>query len=158
MVPMRLLAEWGGVPVMTVRDWVRAGLIAPVVTGGRGRGNASLFRPSAAVAVALGALYRREGADDFRVRGVVKFLAGTSMEEIERAVDDGLTMPVPASLMGVDWVPGLFVAPPLDDPDLTPAARAMMERLDLKPVLEDVKRKLAAIDAAGPARRAKRKR
>src|SRR5262245_20701785 len=133
--------------------WVNAGWLQPA-NSGLGTGRHRVFSLTELVAVGVGVRYRAEGAGNDRVAGVVKFLAGLPIEHLEAHLERGETFVVPAALLGTAprpacWLPGMLIKPPYDDPELTPQALALMRRLDLKRIYDDVQRKLAQ----GPKRR-----
>jgi hypothetical protein len=138
------VAEIAGVNVQTVKRWVEAGLLPKTATG---QGHHRTYTMSDAIAVAAGALYRREGADPGRIQGVVKFLAGRPVEQLEADFAAGRTFPVPAVMLGADcWLPGVMIAPPTDS-ELTPGAKRLMQRLDLVVVVAAVKAKTEKLAA-----------
>jgi hypothetical protein len=138
------VAEIAGVNVQTVKRWVEAGLLPKTAVG---QGHHRTYTIAECIAVAAGALYRREGADPGRIQGVVKFLAGRPLEQLEADFAVGLTFPVPAVMLGADcWLPGVMIAPPTDTA-LSPGAKRLMERLDLVAVVAQVKAKVEKLTA-----------
>lgn len=135
------VAEIAGIPMNTLDRWVAAGLLGPA-NSGRGHGTHRRYGLVEALAVATGARYRAAGAGADRVAGVVKFLAGLTLERLEADLEAGRTFPVPAAMLGTDTIPGLMIEPPSD---LAPGAAALMRRLDLVAILKHVKRKIAEL-------------
>jgi hypothetical protein len=138
-------AEVAGVAAQTVRNWVALGLLRPAQPGTTGTGRGHRLNMAQVLALAAAAVHRELGADPGRVAGVVRLLAGMSVERLEAELAAGRTYPVPAALLGVEprpacWLPGMLVRPPADDPTLTPAAAAMLKKLDLAPLWERVRR------------------
>jgi hypothetical protein len=147
------VSEVTGIHPNTFDRWVTAGLLGPAGSG-RGPGRHRRYTESEVLAVAVGMRYRGLGADDGRVAGVVKYLAGVSPEQLEAHLNDGRTFVVPEMLLrrvaaaeGIPYcgtLPGTMTEPP-DDPALSPQAKALIKRLDVKAIRAEVMRKLAAL-------------
>jgi hypothetical protein len=145
------VAEIAGVNVQTVKRWVEAGLLPRTATG---QGHHRTYTLADCIACAAGALYRREGADQGRIQGVVKFLAGRPLEQLESDFAQGYTFPVPAVMLGADcWLPGMMITPPADN-ELTPGAKRLLQRLDLVAIVARVKAKVKQL-AARPRKKGK---
>lgn len=150
------VCEIAGIPLNTLDRWVTAGLLDPA-NSGRGHGRHRVYSIGEALAVAAGALYRREGADPGRVAGVVRLLASLGIERVEAEFDAGRTFPVPGALIGHAEIPGFMNEPP-DPRTMSPGTAALMKRLDLVEVYAAVRRKVKALDRRPTRRTRGRKR
>lgn len=120
----------GGLHPNTLTRWIEEGLLSPAGGGGR-RGAARTFTAMHALALAVGNAYREHGASPGRVAGVIRFLAGLRPQVLEEDLAEGRTFPVPSELFGVQWMPGMMVEPPMNDPQLSPGVRVLIHKLDL---------------------------
>jgi hypothetical protein len=162
-------ARVSGVPVQSLRNWIVAGLIEPVQYGRAASAKGHKLSLVQVLALTAGMRYRREGAGPERVAGIIHFLSRISLERLEAHLDKGETYTVPASLIQQAataeclserfWLPGMLIAPPLDDPALTPGALALLKRLDLKLVYEEVQRLVDKLySSKSPKKRGRRPR
>jgi hypothetical protein len=140
------LCEITGITPKSLDNWVRDGLLKPTNVPGMGRGGVRReFTVGDAVAVAVGMTYRKHGATPERVAGVVKFLAGLGLERLKAEIKLGNTFPVPGSLMGGDWIPGMMV-PPVNTARLMPTARLLLKQIEVEPIMKAVERKVTAMN------------
>ncbi len=138
-----------------LRNWVAGGLLRPTRPGTTGSGRGHRFGFVQVVAVAAGVRHRTEGAGPERATGVMRFLAGLTLEQLEWHLGEGRTFAVPAALVrraadeeglpATYWVPGLLIEPPGGDPSVTPAVNALMDRLDIKRIYDEVRARAAEI-------------
>jgi hypothetical protein len=131
-----------GVPPNTLDRWTVAGMLNPT-NFGRGTGRHRAYSVGDAVAVAAGMLYRRAGAGDDRVVGVVRFLADLGIVRLREHLAVGRTLPVPGLMLGADYLPGLMIDPRKDLGPISPGAEALLRRIDRLPaVVKDVEGKI----------------
>lgn len=163
---MREVLKLTGFPGPSLARWVNVGIISPLYRGSDGRGNQHVFSAGQAFSLFVGSKYRAERSSDDRVVGVVRTLASVSLEGLEAHFQSNRTFPVPAAVAeraarqeghGDIFMPGLIVAVDLDDPALTPTAKALLQRLHLPTLLEEFRTKVAALDRE-PARKVKRQK
>jgi hypothetical protein len=156
-----------GIHSNSLDRWVTAGLLDPA-NFGRGTGTHRLYSLAQCFAVAAGIRYRDEGADPGRVAGVVKFLAGQTLERLEAEFATGRTYPVPATLLERAaaeedvalpdaWIPGFLMEPPNLD-KLSPGTAKLLRRIDLVPILAEVKRKVEELSRRPDKRKKHRRR
>ncbi|MBM4073439.1 MAG: hypothetical protein FJ271_31625 [Planctomycetes bacterium] len=117
----------------TADRWVSRWL-SPVA-GGIWKGNDRALSVGQCFALHVGSAYRREGADQDRVRGIVSFLGTVPVERLEAELEAGRSWPCPAGLIGAAprpsaWLPGLFTAPP-STTGCRPGVALLVHRLDL---------------------------
>jgi hypothetical protein len=125
------VVEITGIPFNSLDRWITNGWLNPAQSD-RGSGYHRSFGPMEVFAILVGIRYRDEGATEERFKGIVRFLASTTVEVMEENFAAGRTFPVPAQLLFKDveeWMPGEFVAPPYDQ--LSTGAAALMRKLDL---------------------------
>jgi hypothetical protein len=145
------VAEIADTNVQSIKRWVASSLLSRSSTG---RGRHRTYTISDAIAAAAGALYRREGADQGRIQGVIKFLSSRPLEQLEADLAAGRSFPVPATMLGSDCcIPGVMIAP-LADNELTPGAKRLLQRLDLVAIVARVKAKVKQL-AARPRKKGK---
>jgi hypothetical protein len=135
------VCEIAGITPAALQSWIEIGFL--------GVPAALSFKPhqqytlSQCIAIAAGALYRREGAQFERCAGVATFLAGMPIERLEADLAAGRTFPVPVAmfgpLMSSPTLPGLMIEPPTTGDR---KANSLMARLDLKKVFDDVMRRV----------------
>lgn len=133
------------IPPSVLHCWVRLGLLGLEYAGKKGHGNYRAFTDVQCLAVAAGAIYRKEQASGDRVNGVIRFLAGCTKERVEHELAQGRTIPAPAALLRADGVEhlihnGAFVEPPKDVP---PGVANLMRRIDLVGIYDRVMREIA---------------
>jgi len=116
--------------------------------GGEGHGRHRKYTLVETFALYAGARWRDEGAGWERIAGLVPFLARLPQERLEAEFEAGRTVPVLPHLFGALELPtgdtfgGMFVVPP-DYPELPPAVRDLMQRVDLGRLWEATTRKVA---------------
>jgi hypothetical protein len=153
MVTRGQVLELTGLSRRQLEWFLKQGVISSAAGGGPG--NYHRYDTMRVVALAAGARYLALGSGWDRAAGVVKFLSGLTLERLEAAFAEGRTWPVPATMLlraaaaeGLPaWLPGMLIAPPADDPELTPAGKALMAKLDLRTVYGAVRRQIAALPA-----------
>lgn len=150
--------EVSGVNSQTLRNWISSDLIQPARAGTTGTGKGHRLSTVQVFALAAGSRHRDEGASSGRVTGVVRFLAGLTLEKLEVDIEAGRTFVVPASMLDGTWLPGLLIEPPLSDPSLTKGALALMRRLDLKAILVSVRKGCGEVLARRTAKRGRGKK
>src|SRR5688500_17334148 len=97
------IREITGIPVNTIDRWVESYGVTPL-SGGRHCGDQRYFSLAQLIAFAVAARYRDEGAGPERVAGVLRFLAGRPLEQLENDIAAGRTLPVPGPMIGdVEW-------------------------------------------------------
>jgi hypothetical protein len=108
-----------------------------------------------ALAIAAGLRWMQEGAEPDRVKGIIRFVAGLTVERMEQAFSAGETFAVPQEMLGDYELPvgGSLITPPLD-PSMSEGVRQLVNRLDLKLLWDEVK---AGISNLGEPRKRGRK-
>jgi MerR-like DNA binding protein len=135
------VCEIAGIPMNTLDRWVGAGFVGPE-NAFEGHGRHRTYTLEQCLAVAAAACYRAEGADPNRVAGIIRFVIACGIDWLEKEMAEGRTLPVPGAMLGSILLPGVMVEPIVNDPSNAPATLALMRRLDLKAIWEDVKRKV----------------
>lgn len=110
-----------------------------------------LYTLSQCIAIATAWRYRDQGATFDRLVGLLQYLSNLPVERLEAELEDGRTFPVPSTMIGMDWIPGMMVSLPKGMPR---EARQLAKRLDMRPIVKDVMRK---VDRLPPPRTHKRK-
>jgi hypothetical protein len=82
-----------GVPVMTINEWVKQGLVKVVSGGGQGAGKGLERRLDAVAVMAIGliATYRRKGATFDAIAPMAKFLAEKTEKQLQDEFKKGKT-------------------------------------------------------------------
>ncbi len=142
------VCEIAGIPASSLDRWVLFELVDPE-NAGNGQGNWRRFNLSQCVALAAAARYRRLGAGFERVAGIVQFLSRLPIERLEAELEAGRVLPVPATMLGLTWLPGMLVEMPADIPE---SAAGLAQALDLRDVYSTVIKKAERI-ARRPRRR-----
>jgi hypothetical protein len=150
-----------GIAPMMLNRWCLDGLIQPL-NEGQGTGVHRVFTLMETIAVAAGVRYREEGARPERVHGVVRLLGSMTLERFEQHLSQGETFPVPACLLDqldearpACWLPGMMIVPP---PDLAPGLAALMAKLDLGRICQEVKAKVEQLKSQPRTKRGRKKR
>ena len=124
------LARMARTTPATLRLWAEQGWLRPSPTPAGPR-----YTLTDAVAAALAIRYRENGSQVDRYIGVLQFVAGVSLADLRRAVEEGRTMVCPGEMLGVRSTPGVLVVPPqVTDPKV----RRLMQAVDLAPVYQEV--------------------
>jgi hypothetical protein len=144
LTTQQVCAIAGGIHPNTLTRWIDEGLLSPAGGGGR-RGAARRFTATHALALAVGNAYREQGASPGRVAGVIRFLAHLRPEVLEKDIAAGRTFPVPSELFGAQWMPGMMVEPPVNDPGLSSGVRLLIHKLDLAAIRARVLKGIAKI-------------
>jgi hypothetical protein len=144
--------EVSGVNPQTLRNWVSAGVIEPAEAGTTGTGKGHRFSVMQVIAMCAGRAYWDEGADGPRCAATVRYLAGLTLEYLEAELADGRSFPVPGTMFGKSWMPGLLVTPPK-----SPEIQSLVKKLDLRNIKAEVLRKIAALGQQTTTKKQRRK-
>jgi hypothetical protein len=149
------VCEIAGVHENNLDRWAAAWLTGRAA-GGRGPGRHRRYMLIEVLAVYAGARWRAEGADPYRVAGVVWFVARLALEYMEAEFEQGRTFPVPAVMLAGAELPGggVLIDPTKPtDSGTSPGVRELMVRLDLRRCWEEVKARAAEVRQRRQARR-----
>lgn len=148
-----IVCQIAGIPRSSLDRWVLFGLVEPE-NSGSGKGCHRLYSLSQCVAITAAAKYRAQGAAFERIAGIIQFLSSLPIEQLEAELNAGRTIPIPSTILGLDWLPGLMIEPP----KCSVKEKSLLKNLDMRTIYADVKRKVSRIDNRPIATRRGRKR